>query len=260
MKIVAIANQKGGVGKTTTSVNLAACLAEDGHRILLVDLDPQANATSALGFAAEEGDSLYECLVDPSVQAASKIVQTAIANLELIPAHLELAGAEIDLARQGNHWSRLREVLEPLASLDYEYCFLDCPPSLGILMTAALATAHDLLIPVQCEYFSMQGLLRIQDILETLRQSGANPNGRLEGIVLTMYDSRTRLARSVIEDVRQYFPAQTYDTVIPRSVKLGEAPSHCLPIIHYDPSGAGAAAYRALAGEFVDRRSRYRIT
>lgn len=257
MRIISIANQKGGVGKTTTSVNLATCLAELGKRILLIDLDPQANTTSGLGMeSAEAGGSLYEVLIGYST-VESKIVQTRFPNLSLVPADLDLAGAEIDLARGENHLSRLREVLQPLKHppVAYDFAILDCPPSLGILMTSALAAADELLVPLQCEFFGLEGLSKIVTVLQQIRESGANPDVKIEGIVMTMHDARTNLSQQVIAEVRKHFDGTVYATIIPRNVRLGEAPSFGQPIIEYDPGSTGALAYRALADEFIRRRS-----
>jgi len=254
MRIIAIANQKGGVGKTTTAVNLAACLAERGIRVLLIDLDPQANATSGIGLAPEEGASLYECLIDQK-PIRDKIIPAGRDHLSMVPSHQELAGSEIELAQQGNHLSRLREVLAPLReSGDYDYVLLDCPPSLGVIMTAALAAADELIVPLQCEYFGLEGLSKIVEIVEAIREGGANPELSLEGIVMTMYDPRTNLAQQVVNDVHQYFSEAVYQTVIPRTVRLGEAPSYGKTIVEYNPTGRGAEAYRAMANEFLHRR------
>ncbi len=253
MKIISIANQKGGVGKTTTSINLAACLADLGQKILLIDLDPQANATSALGMDADTVGSLYEVLIRDST-IDSKIIETRFPNLSLVPSDLDLAGSEIDLARGENHLSRLREVLQPIKERNaYDYVILDCPPSLGILMTAALAAADELLIPLQCEYFGLEGLSKIVNVLEQIRQSGANPGVKIEGIVMTMHDARTNLSQQVIAEVRKHFDGTVYSTIIPRNIKLGEAPSFGQPIIEYDPGSTGSLAYRALADEFIRR-------
>ncbi len=260
MKIVAIANQKGGVGKTTTAVNLCACLAELGKNVLLIDLDPQANATTAIGITPDSEVNLYRPLVDDT-PVEDEIRETHIKGFYILPAALQLAGVEVTLAQRGNHHSRLREVLEPLRDLQQiDYVIIDSPPSLGVLMTSALATADDLLVPVQCEFFGIQALAGIyQEVLASM-QAAELTHARLEGIVLTMYDGRTRLARSVIEEVRTHFPNETYKTIIPRTVRLGEAPSHAKTIIEYDPAGVGAFAYRALADEFIQRRREYRVT
>lgn len=253
MRIVAIANQKGGVGKTTTAMNLSASLAARGVRVLLVDLDPQANATSGLGIAQEENASLYPCLIG-SADVRSVIRSTRMPNLSIIRSHQELAGCEIELAQAGNHLTRVREVLRPLDPGDlFDVVFIDCPPSLGILMTSALAGADELLVPIQCEYFGLEGLAKIVNIVQQIRDSGANPGLTLEGIVLTMFDSRANLANQVVGDVRTYFSEIVYETLIPRSIRLGEAPSYGKSILEYEPHGRGAVAYRAMAEEWTRR-------
>ncbi len=255
MRIVAIANQKGGVGKTTTAINLSACLAQRGVRVLLLDLDPQGNATSGLGIAQEDGGSLYPALVS-NIEAKKLIRSTRLPNLSIIRSHQELAGCEIELAQQGNHLIRLREVLTPLRySGHFDYLIMDCPPSLGVLMTGALSAADELVVPIQCEYFGLEGLSKIVNVVQQIRDCGANPNLNLEGIVMTMYDSRANLAQQVVSDVRNYFSEIIYNTIIPRTIRLGEAPSFGKSIIEYDPNGRGAQAYRALAEEFLARRA-----
>ena len=253
MRIIAVANQKGGVGKTTTSMNLAACLAERGVRVLLLDLDPQANASSALGYQPQPGGSLYPVLLGED-WLEGKIVQTRFPSLSIIPSEMELAGIEIELARAENHLTRLGEVLAPLRNDGrFDYMIIDCPPSLGILMTSALAAADGLLIPIQCEYFGLEGLAKIVEIHEQISQSDINPNVTIEGILMTMYDSRTNLSKSVVDDVRRVFGDLVYKTIIPRSVSLSEAPSYEQSIIEYAPNSRGAVAYRELAKEFLQR-------
>jgi chromosome partitioning protein len=255
MKIIAIANQKGGVGKTTTAVNLGCALAEAGLRVLLIDLDPQGNATSSFGMQELEGESLYEPLLG-GVPIAEKILPTRLARIFLVPADLDLAGAEVEIARLDNHLTRLTETLAPLRSDNtFDFVLLDCPPSLGILMTNALAAADELLTPIQCEYFALEGLVKIVRVIEQIRASGANDRLELGGIVMTMFDSRTNLSQQVVADVREHFGERVYETVIPRTVRLSEAPSFGKSILEYDSNGTGARAYRALATEFIRRHS-----
>lgn len=255
MRIIAIANQKGGVGKTTTAMNLSAALAQRGVRVLLIDLDPQANATSGLGMTDPEGISLYPALVGAE-DPRSAIVPTQVAGLSMIRSTQDLAGCEIELAQAGNHLVRLREVLQPIReSGDFDFAILDCPPSLGVLMTSALSAADELLVPIQCEYFGLEGLSKIVHVVQQIRDCGANPGLILEGIVMTMFDSRANLAQQVVGDVRNYFAEIVYQTAIPRTIRLGEAPSFGKPIIEYEPSGRGAQAYRALAEEFLNRHA-----
>ena len=253
MKIIAIANQKGGVGKTTTAVNLGFALAEEDVRVLLIDLDPQGNATSSLGMQELEGESLYEPLLG-GVSVAEKILPTRLPRLFIVPADLDLAGAEVEIARMSDHLTRLKETLRPLRADDtFDYVLLDCPPSLGILMTNALAAADELLTPIQCEYFALEGLVKIVRVIEQVRGSGANDNLEIGGIVMTMFDSRTNLSAQVVADVREHFGERVYETVIPRTVRLSEAPSFGKSVLEHDPNGAGARAYRALAKEFIQR-------
>ncbi len=226
-----------------------------GHPVLMIDLDPQSNATSGLGMEAEAAETLYHALVG-STSPVENIQTTRIDGLSVIPAAMDLAGAEIELARSGNHLVRLGEVLAELrATHAFEYCVLDTPPSLGVLMASALAAADEILIPLQCEWLGLEGLAKIVGVLDELRESGVNPHVKLEGIVMTMFDGRTKLARQVVEEVGRYFPEQLYRTLIPRSVRLGEAPSHGLTIFEHDPHGTAALAYSALTEEFLVRHS-----
>lgn len=254
MKIIAVANQKGGVGKTTTSINLSAALAEMGVRVLLIDLDPQANATSALGLREHQSESLYHALIGAK-PVTDLILPTRIPNLSGIPGDLDMAGAEVEVARMESHLTQLRQALEPLKSQDlFDYAFLDCPPSLGILMSNALAAADEIIVPIQCEYYALEGLGLLMQVTEQIRASGANPNLAMCGLLMTMYDSRTNLNPAVVKEVRNHFQEVVFQTQIPRTIRFGEAPSHGLTILEHDPSGVGAEAYRALAQEFMDRQ------
>jgi chromosome partitioning protein len=253
MKIIAIANQKGGVGKTTTAVNLAWALAVQGQRILVIDLDPQGNATSAFGLQDVENGSLYDCLLG-GASVAEKVLPTRREGLFLIPADLDLAGAEVEIARMSDHLTRLSRTLTVLRNdQTFDFVFVDCPPSLGILMTNALAAADELLTPIQCEYFALEGLVKIVRVIDQVRSSGANDQLQIGGIVMTMFDSRTKLSAQVVAEVREHFADQIYETVIPRTVRLSEAPSFGKSILEYDPKGSGAEAYRALSREFLKR-------
>jgi len=253
MKIVAVANQKGGVGKTTTAVNLGCALAERGQRILIVDLDPQGNATSSLGMQELEGESLYEPLLG-GASIVERIFPTRLERLFLVPADLDLAGAEVEIARMNDHLTRLKRTLSILRSdQTFDFILLDCPPSLGILMTNALAAADEILTPIQCEYFALEGLVKIVRVVEQVRDSGANEQVEIGGIVMTMFDGRTNLSEQVVADVREHFGERVYETVIPRSVRLSEAPSFGKSILEYAPNGAAADAYRALGREFIQR-------
>lgn len=255
MNTIVIANQKGGVGKTTTSINLSAALAMAGKRVLLLDLDPQANATSGLGMEAGEAGSLYQVLLGQA-SLMERVQKTRIDNLFLAPSEMDLAGVEIELARSDNHLNAVRQVIENSeVGKHFDYCLIDTPPSLGVLMTASLAAANEILIPLQCEWFGLEGLAKIVNVIEQIRDSGANPNLILEGIVMTMYDGRTNLSRAVVEEVARYFPEQLYKTLIPRSIRIGEAPSHGLTIFEHDASGIGAKAYEDVAQEFLKRHS-----
>jgi chromosome partitioning protein len=259
MKVIAFANQKGGVGKTTTAVNLAACLAEAGREVLLIDLDPQANASSALGVEATDGRSLAEVLLDDegTRSIAEQIQPTPVEHLHIITAELDLAGCEIQLAADEHRLTRLRHVMDKYRASQpaIEFVLIDCPPSLGVLMTNALAAADSVLVPLQCEYLALEGLAKILQMIEKIKQVSGNTGLALEGIVLTMYDARTNLSHEVVTSVREHLGNKVFETIIPRSVRLGEAPSHGQSIISYDPTGAGAQSYRELAREFLRRQS-----
>ncbi|MDD4735682.1 MAG: ParA family protein [Kiritimatiellae bacterium] len=254
-KVIGIVNQKGGVGKTTTAVNLAACLTEHRKKILLIDLDPQANATSGLGIRKEPGISLYAAL-QHQAPALEYIRETETPGLHIIPSEIDLAGAEIELSRSGNYLGRLRGIIHENNLLnEYDYILLDCSPSLGLLTMNVLAASDELIIPIQCEYYALEGLSVMQHLIRRLKDSGANPDLEIEGIVMTMYDMRTNLSQQVVQEVITHYGAKVYETLIPRNVRLGEAPSYGLPIMKYDPYCTGAVAYKRLAKEFLERHT-----
>jgi chromosome partitioning protein len=248
--VYAIANQKGGVGKTTTAVNVAACIAEAGYATLLVDVDPQANATVGLGIPRDHAPGLYEVL-SGAATAREALTATPVPGLVALPAGAGLAGASIELPRIEGYERRLTECLEPVRD-EYEYVLLDCPPSLGPLTVAALVAADRVIVPVQTEYFALEGLAGLLDTLALVRRT-LNPRLTVAGMLLTMHDGRTRLGQDVEREVREHFPDLVFDTVIPRNVRVGEAPSHGLPVTHHDPHSAGAEAYFELAREVAAR-------
>ena len=252
-KVVAVANQKGGVGKTTTAVNLAACVAAVGRRVLLFDLDPQANATSGVGLEKVEGASAYRPLLGEGT-LAEKIQSTAFERLSIIPGEVDLCAADIELARSENHLLRVAQALQPvLDSGQFDVVLIDCPPSLGVLTLNAFAAADGLLVPLQCEYYALEGISMLNRILAQLRENGVNPRLELLGVVMTMFDSRTKLANQVVSEVREHFGDRVFETMIPRSTRLAEAPSFGKPILHYDEYSSGSAAYEVLAQEFLSR-------
>jgi len=252
-RIVAVTNQKGGVGKTTTAINIATAMAMGGRQVLLVDVDPQGNLTSGVGLKGERGPAgtIYEALTTDLEGADGILLPTRVDNLHLIPADRNLTGAEIELVPLPARERRLQRVLEPLRDR-FDYIVIDCPPSLGLLTLNALVAADAVLIPLHCEYFALEGLA---DLVSTMRRvrGALNPALDIEGVLLTMYDERTNLGQQVANDVRAFFKEKVFRTVIPRNVRLGEAPSHGMPVILYDGKSRGAEAYLALAREVIDR-------
>lgn len=249
VKVIAVANQKGGVGKTTTSVNLSACLAEMGQKVLLLDLDPQGNSTSGFGCNKKAiKNSIYDVLVN-DVPAETVVLPTQIENLRLLPATIQLAGAEIELVSMMSREARLKRAIDKV-KYDFDYVIIDCPPSLGLLTINALTAANSVLVPIQCEFYALEGLSQLMNTI-SLVQKNLNPALTLEGVVLTMFDARTNLSIQVVDEVKNHFRHKVYQTIIPRNVRLSEAPSHGQPVITYDRKSRGAEVYFELAREVM---------
>ena len=252
-KVIAIANQKGGVGKTTTSINLSACLAEKGKKVLLIDMDSQGNTTSGFGFEKNELDkTVYEVLREEvSIEEAIIPVEECFENLFLIPANRNLAGAEIELVTRENMQHILKKQLEPIKD-EYDFIVIDCPPALGMLTVNAMTAADSVLVPIQCEYYALEGLSQLMSTIKQVKRL-YNPVIELEGILLTMYDRRLKLTEQVEEEVKTHFPDKVYKTIIPRNVRLSEAPSFGMPALYFDPHSRGSRAYQELTKEILKK-------
>lgn len=251
-KIISVTNQKGGVGKTTTCVNLASYVADAGKKVLLIDIDPQGNACASLGVEVEKGEnSIYEVLLG-EVQSKDAIYKSVVKNLDVLPSTVDLAGAEVDLVYVDNRENVLKEALKDIKN-SYDFIFIDCPPSLGLLTVNALTATDSIIIPIQCEYFPLVGLGQLMNTVRLIKKH-LNPNIEIEGVLLTMKDNRSNLVSQVAGEIKKYFETKVYDTYIPRNVRLAESPSHGKPILLYDSKSKGATAYKALCEEFLRKQ------
>lgn len=249
-KAIAIFNQKGGVGKTTTNINLAACLANKGKKVLLLDIDPQGNTTSGLGIDKRNMEySTYDLLIEKDFNTPKAIIKTGTEGLDLIPASVSLSGAEVELVNVKGREKRLKKAMDNVKK-KYDYIFIDCPPSLGLLTVNSLTAVDSVLIPIQCEFYALEGVAQLMNTIEIVKKN-LNSKLEIEGVILSMFDGRTNLSIQVVEEVKKYFGKKVYTTVIPRNVRLAEAPSYGLPIVEYDPRSTGAEAYREFAEEFL---------
>jgi chromosome partitioning protein len=250
-KAIAIFNQKGGVGKTTTNINLAACLALKGKKILILDIDPQGNTTSGMGISKKGLEkTMYEVLISDKLEPIDAIIPTRVKNLDIIPASVQLAGAEIELVQLEGREKRLKKALDKIKG-NYDYIFIDCPPSLGLLTINSLTAVDSVLIPIQCEFYALEGVSQLMSTIDLVKKS-MNTTLEIQGVILSMFDGRTNLSIQVVEEVKKYFKEKVYTTVIPRNVRLAEAPSYGMPITEYDPKSKGAEAYIEFAEEFLE--------
>lgn len=250
-KAIAIFNQKGGVGKTTTNINLAACLALKGKKILVLDIDPQGNTTSGMGISKKaDYKTCYDILIDDTINPMEAVLHTGIEGLDIIPGSVDMAGAEIELVQLEGREKRLKKALDKIKN-DYDYMFIDCPPSLGLLTINSLTAVDSVLIPIQCEFYALEGVSQLMSTIEMVKKS-FNKGLEIEGVILSMFDGRTNLSIQVVEEVKKYFGSKVYTTIIPRNVRLAEAPSFGLPINIYDPKSKGAEAYAEFAEEFIE--------
>lgn len=253
-KAITIFNQKGGVGKTTTNINLGAALANLGKAVLMIDMDPQGNTTSGIGVVKRDlKNTIYDILVEDSFDPRDAVMQTGTPGLDIIPANVELAGAEVELVSMKGREQKLKEAIKSLRE-SYDYIFIDCPPSLGLLTINALAAVDSVLIPIQCEFYALEGVTHLMSTIDLVKRS-MNPNLYIEGVILNMFDSRTKLSEQVVDEVKKFFGDYLYETIIPRNIRLAEAPSHGIPVMEYDPQAIGSTAYVAFAQEFLARES-----